>query len=417
MRLFILSCLAALVCTTGMAQTRTDYYPNGNKRFEGQYSYTWPSTEGGAPDIMCISDGTPITAAADVIQIAPLKTLRRYEGRCLFYTPEGTLALEGHFRAGLREGEFTYYRPNGSIERKRTYHNDMADGRWEVKDSSGNLVSIETYKAYSPEMLDSFYRDAAAERSYRADPGYNVSGRMHVTDQMERYNTRFLGKYIASIELAVKHFAYTSMWDGDFTVAGFGPDPHIIWLKMHFTENLPTGNWQLIDDEGKVACTFDFTNGKLIGGSSYGKTFQELSDSAAHSQYIDRASPAVFRYVELMPKAAYDVPAFIAKNLHRPEGAGAIDTIYVQCIVNETGSLTDATVIRKHPAGYNDLALKAIEGSLTSKEAAQRDLLAACEAEAMRVVLQLPSWLPGKQNGMPVKMYYNIPVVFGQPKQ
>jgi len=36
----------------------------------------------------------------------------------------------------------------------------------------------------------------------------------------------------------------------------------------------------------------------------------------------------------------------------------------------------------------------------------------SCDKEAMRVVKKMPSWIPGKQNGNPVAVYYSLPVVF-----
>jgi TonB family protein len=35
-----------------------------------------------------------------------------------------------------------------------------------------------------------------------------------------------------------------------------------------------------------------------------------------------------------------------------------------------------------------------------------------CDAEAIRVVKSMPKWIPGRQNGKPVRVYYNMPIVF-----
>jgi len=34
------------------------------------------------------------------------------------------------------------------------------------------------------------------------------------------------------------------------------------------------------------------------------------------------------------------------------------------------------------------------------------------DAEAIRVVELMPKWIPGKQNGKPVKVYYTLPINF-----
>jgi len=42
----------------------------------------------------------------------------------------------------------------------------------------------------------------------------------------------------------------------------------------------------------------------------------------------------------------------------------------------------------------------------------QRSLDPSCDKEAIRVVKSMPKWLPGKQNGVPVLVYYTLPVTF-----
>jgi len=36
----------------------------------------------------------------------------------------------------------------------------------------------------------------------------------------------------------------------------------------------------------------------------------------------------------------------------------------------------------------------------------------SCDKEAVRVVKKMPKWIPGRQNGNPVSVYYSLPVVF-----
>ena len=35
-----------------------------------------------------------------------------------------------------------------------------------------------------------------------------------------------------------------------------------------------------------------------------------------------------------------------------------------------------------------------------------------CDVEAMRVVMSLPNWKPGKNMGQPVRCYYQVPITF-----
>jgi len=102
--------------------------------------------------------------------------------------------------------------------------------------------------------------------------------------------------------------------------------------------------------------------------------------------------PHVFTVVEEMPKFKGGDKAriqFLVENLRYPEQArkdSIQGTVYVQFIIEENGSVTNAHILR----GVNE------------------DL----DAEALRVVEMMPAWIPGKQDGKPVKVQFNLPLVF-----
>ncbi|WP_276134964.1 energy transducer TonB [Polluticoccus soli] len=101
--------------------------------------------------------------------------------------------------------------------------------------------------------------------------------------------------------------------------------------------------------------------------------------------------PEIFKYVEQMPEAPYDVSAYMAKNIRYPDAAreaGIDGRVNVQFVVSEDGSIGDVRVVGS----------KRLGGGL--------------EDEAVRVVKGMPNWKPGKQNGRPVKVYYTLPVMF-----
>ncbi|MBQ8521779.1 MAG: energy transducer TonB, partial [Bacteroides sp.] len=41
-----------------------------------------------------------------------------------------------------------------------------------------------------------------------------------------------------------------------------------------------------------------------------------------------------------------------------------------------------------------------------------RSLDPYCDKEAMRVINSLPKWIPGRQNGRNVPVYYTVPITF-----
>ncbi|MBI5916526.1 MAG: energy transducer TonB [Bacteroidetes bacterium] len=80
---------------------------------------------------------------------------------------------------------------------------------------------------------------------------------------------------------------------------------------------------------------------------------------------------------------------FIYANIHYPQLArdnGIEGTVYVRFIVEKDGSITNPTILR--------------------------DIGGGCGEEALRVVKKMPTWLPGKQQGRPVRVQFNLPVKF-----
>jgi len=51
------------------------------------------------------------------------------------------------------------------------------------------------------------------------------------------------------------------------------------------------------------------------------------------------------------------------------------------------------------------------DGLVTNAKLA-RDIGGGCGEEALRIVNQMPKWIPGKQNGKPVKVQFNLPIRF-----
>lgn len=110
-----------------------------------------------------------------------------------------------------------------------------------------------------------------------------------------------------------------------------------------------------------------------------------LSFSAVAQQ---QAQP-VFAYVEQMPEAGFDMNAYLSKNIQYPKDAmkeGVEGRVVVKFVVTATGQISDVQVVR--------------------------GIYPSIDAEAVRVVKGMPAWKPGKQNGVPVAVYYNLPISF-----
>lgn len=100
----------------------------------------------------------------------------------------------------------------------------------------------------------------------------------------------------------------------------------------------------------------------------------------------------VFDVVEVMPQfpgGQIAMMKYIMENIKYPKQAmkeGIQGRVTVRFIVEKDGSISDVKpILSVHP--------------LLNKE-------------AVRVVKSMPKWTPGKQNGKPVRVRFNLPVMF-----
>lgn len=80
---------------------------------------------------------------------------------------------------------------------------------------------------------------------------------------------------------------------------------------------------------------------------------------------------------------------WLSNNIRYPENAqanGISGRVVVKFVVEKDGSISGASVVK----------------------GVDRDL----DQEALRVVKRMPKWQPGKNNGQPVRSYFNLPVTF-----
>ncbi|HQI45675.1 MAG TPA: energy transducer TonB [Bacteroidales bacterium] len=108
-------------------------------------------------------------------------------------------------------------------------------------------------------------------------------------------------------------------------------------------------------------------------------------------QVIEQEAPPL-TFVELMPtyvggeEALY---AFLGANIKYPTIArenNISGTVIVNFVVERDGSISNVKVIK--------------------------DIGGGCGEEALRVVKTMPKWNVGKQNGSPVRVFFNLPVKF-----
>ena len=143
---------------------------------------------------------------------------------------------------------------------------------------------------------------------------------------------------------------------------------------------------QLEEPETKVAISIADVKGN---DEANGKDIADLK------QVVTQAEPEpekVFDMVEQMPQfpgGQTEMMQFISKNMKYPTIAqenGTQGRVTCQFVVGADGRVRDVNVLR----GVDPYLDK----------------------EAVRVIMSMPKWIPGKQNGKAVSVKYTIPVVF-----
>jgi periplasmic protein TonB len=108
-------------------------------------------------------------------------------------------------------------------------------------------------------------------------------------------------------------------------------------------------------------------------------------------QKLDSAN-GVFDTVEQMPKfpgGDIALQNFIKKHLRYPKAAkkkGTEEKVYITFVVNEDGTLDNPFLFFRPPDSFGD--------------------------ETIRLVNNMPKWIPGKKDGKTVKVRYFLPVWF-----
>lgn len=116
----------------------------------------------------------------------------------------------------------------------------------------------------------------------------------------------------------------------------------------------------------------------------------DVTDGFFYKDDTNKDSTAIYLTPEIMPQfpgGQDSLLNYLRTNLHYPlvdvEFEG---NVYVKFIINENGIVSDAQIVK--------------------------GLAPAFDMEALRVVNQMPAWIPGKQHNIPVKTYFTLVVKF-----
>ena len=118
----------------------------------------------------------------------------------------------------------------------------------------------------------------------------------------------------------------------------------------------------------------------------------EVEEYVAPVEEEEEEEAQIFTVVESMPSFPGGPKArirYLAENIKYPQMAresGIQGRVFVTFVVETDGSVTDVKIMRGIGGG--------------------------CDEEALRVIKNMPKWNPGKQRGKPVRVQFNMPILF-----
>ncbi|MDR1683526.1 MAG: energy transducer TonB [Candidatus Symbiothrix sp.] len=118
----------------------------------------------------------------------------------------------------------------------------------------------------------------------------------------------------------------------------------------------------------------------------------DIADLQDHKVVIQEEKPEIHNHVEVMPSfpgGDKEMMRWLSENIKYPTVAqeqGIQGRVILRFVVKPDGSVDNVEV--------------------------QRSLDPSLDKEAVRVVKKMPKWIPGKQNGNAVYVYYTLPVLF-----
>lgn len=169
----------------------------------------------------------------------------------------------------------------------------------------------------------------------------------------------------------------------------------------NYTIQAPPNSTLEISGKGLQGLSVQITNQTSVyavlapSGHSTLKSYAYLSENSALTPKItnnDLNTRKIFTVVEEQPEfpgGTAEMYKFLGKNILYPTSAlkaNVSGRVFLSFVVSETGDISDIMVLKGIGFG--------------------------CDAEAIRVLKASPKWTPGKQDGIPVRVRYNLPINF-----
>jgi len=170
------------------------------------------------------------------------------------------------------------------------------------------------------------------------------------------------------------------------------PPPPPLKTTVRFTAPVITDEPIEADEEMKTMEELSTTKATISVANIQGTDDEkgvDIADLKDHQVVIEDKPVYGVEQMPQFPGGDEELMKFVRDNLRYPQiasEAGVEGRVTIRFVVNRNGDVTDVTIIR--------------------------GLDPSCDKEAVRVVKLMPRWIPGRQNGRNVPVYYTLPVVY-----
>ncbi|MBO4429884.1 MAG: energy transducer TonB [Bacteroidaceae bacterium] len=105
---------------------------------------------------------------------------------------------------------------------------------------------------------------------------------------------------------------------------------------------------------------------------------------------------------------------YLAQNIRYPKISaenGAQGKVLVQFIIEKDGSLSNVAIAKGVTPAEDGITVTA-QGTAAEENSTSKEAYGALNIEAVRVIREMPKWIPAKQRGQVVRMRYTLPITF-----
>lgn len=303
----------------------------------------------------------------------------------IFY-PNGEKQMTFAGNEKMLNGEFIMWHPNGKISFRGRYKENLKDGEFESFDQAGMLLRKGTYQAGKLIAGEAVVQDLVYDAP-------EVPAQYKGNDSI--LNKILIKKTANLVDIAAMDSTDFKVLDLKFTIHKTGQI-----LKVEIDNSSAPLDTEIIQTVFNKQF-MDFQPALIEGApvsSYFNKSFYltnkglEAIDQNTDSLNENGNDEGVYTIAEEMPEFLgenKDLRLFIAKTIKYPVEAleaGIMGKPIVTFIIREDGKVVNPVIVRSaHPL---------------------------LDAEAIRVVKNMPRWKPGRQKGKAVKVSFTVPINF-----